>query len=92
MSTTEEITAPIIGVAVTNACVIAGLAVTPIVAAICGNGAETVGFVIKGLAIAVPLEAACLTALWALRRNRPIRAEHSQGPSESVTEAAPTTG
>ena len=70
----EEIAAPIIGVAVTNACVIAGLTLTPIVAAVCGNGAEAVSFVLKSLAISVPLEAACLAALWALRRSRPIRA------------------
>ena len=73
----EELTAPIIGLAFTTGCVIAGLILMPIVMLACGAAAEGLLYALKGLAVAAPLEAACLLGIAALRRRRPEQPDYA---------------
>ena len=76
----EELTAPLIGMAATGACIIAALVIMPAINALCANDPGVLPFALKGLGIVAPLEAACLLGIRALRRRRPKRPEYDPNP------------
>lgn len=73
----KAIAAPIIAVAITTGCLILAVMAAAAITAVCQNSTDDALFILKGLVITAPVEAACLLAIRTLRRRRPPEPEYS---------------